>query len=220
MKPNKLDEAKLFNNSNLTNTAGGARYLGSTVGQQPFRQRFMREFVSRATADMETLAELAISQPQAVYTVLTVCIICRWQHVMHTVPEAEDAFLELDKAINDYLLPAMTGLSNCNDPSFRCILALQARCGGMNLPKLAELAPDERLASLAMTAPLVEKWSLATATTWRTQIPPVSSCVMNSTRRSKIPTSNCRHNSSLTRPIHCPCTTQWPVRKVSPPGWP
>ena len=61
------------------------------------------------------LAEIATSQPHAVYAALTHGLQSKWTYLTRTVPNISDLFEPLEYALRQKLLPALTGRDGITD---------------------------------------------------------------------------------------------------------
>jgi hypothetical protein len=101
------------------------------------------------------LAEFALSQPQASYAAYTFGLKHRWTYFLRTLPDIQDLLEQLEKAMSQILIPAITD-HQCN-PLYRDILALPARLGGLGLENPSHEAEREFASSKRVTAPLVDQ---------------------------------------------------------------
>ena len=56
-----------FNDTNIQITTEGRRYLGSSIGNEDFKEAFVRKKVEEWRLELKKLAKVARSQPQAAY---------------------------------------------------------------------------------------------------------------------------------------------------------
>ena len=82
---------------------------------------------------MNKLAELATSQPHAVYMALTHGLQSKWTYLTRTVPNISDLLEPLEYALRQKLLPALTGRDGITDTE-RELFALPINFGGWALP--------------------------------------------------------------------------------------
>ena len=68
----------LFHGTGVIITDSGRHHLGSALGMNEFLKSYVQNKVSTWVSEMETLAEMAITQPQAVYASFTHVFLHRW----------------------------------------------------------------------------------------------------------------------------------------------
>ena len=102
-----------------------------------------------------TLAEFALSQPQACYAAYTFGLKHRWTFFLRTLPDIQDLQEPLENAISQVLIPAITE-RKCNQLD-RTILALPVRLGGLGFGNPCLEASCEYASSVKVTTPLVEQ---------------------------------------------------------------
>ena len=81
--------------------------------------------------EVTTLAEFALSQPQACYEAYTFRLKHRWTYFLRTLPDIQDLLELLENAISQVLIPAITE-RKCNQLD-RTILAMPVCLGGLGL---------------------------------------------------------------------------------------
>ena len=100
---------------------------------------------------METLAEYAVSEPQAAYAAFTFGLVHKWGYFQRTIPDTS----HLENAISVKLIPALTG-HTCSDLE-RNLFSLPCRLGGLGIPNPVDTADSTFSDSVFITAPLVEE---------------------------------------------------------------
>ena len=77
------DRAKqVLQGSKITITTEGHRHLGSVVGSRTFKERYIRELVSKWCEELIKLSEMAKTQPQAAYAAFTSGYKNKFSHFM------------------------------------------------------------------------------------------------------------------------------------------
>ena len=105
--------------------------------------------------EVEDLAIIAKSHPQAAYAAFTHGLTSKWTYLMRTVSVTQQCLQPLEDAIRQQLLSALTGKTDISDIE-RELISLPARLGGLSIPNPTVTPPTEHNASLEVTAPLVE----------------------------------------------------------------
>ena len=150
---NRAEE--IFKNDGLTITTEGGKLLGSALGKKEFVSRFVDRKVSQFVREINELARIAVSQPQAAHAAFTHGLVGRWIFFCRTCRELAHPLQPLEDAIRQSLIPVLTG-HDCSD-QLRGILALPIRLGGLGLVNPMSLAMNEYARSCHVTQPLTEK---------------------------------------------------------------
>ena len=72
-----------------------------------FLNSYVQNKDSTWVGEMENLSEIAITQPQAAYTVFTHVFLHRWSYIARTVPFTPELFHPLDDVLSLHFLPAI-----------------------------------------------------------------------------------------------------------------
>ena len=157
VKDARIADAKTsFNGTNVQLTTDGERHLGSVIGSAKFRKSYCASIVEEWVKEIEILAEVAVTEPQAVYT----CYISGYQHkftyFLRTIPHFEQHLTSLEQVIRHRLLPAILGGHTVTDQE-RNLLALPPRLGGIGIKIPHECAEFEYQSSRKVTESLVQK---------------------------------------------------------------
>ena len=111
--------------------------------------------MSNWVIEVATLAEFALSQPQASYAAYTFGLKHRWTYFLRTLPDIQDLLEPLQNAISQVLISAITG-RKCNQLD-RIILALAVRLGGLGFGNPCLEASHEYASSVKVTTPFVQQ---------------------------------------------------------------
>ena len=133
----------------------GQKHLGAVIGSRGYLEEYVSEKVSNWVNEVATLAEFALSQPQACYAAYTFGLKHRWTYFLRTLPDIQDLLEPLENAISQVLIPAITE-RKCNQLD-RTILALPVRLGGLGFGNPCLEASREYASSVKVTTPLVEQ---------------------------------------------------------------
>jgi hypothetical protein len=108
VKEGNLEEAKeIFQNTGINITVEGRRHLGSALGDTAFVERFVQMKVESWVGEIQSLAEIARTQPHAAYAAYTHCVMSKWNFLMRTLPGISDLLQPLEEAIATKLIPAI-----------------------------------------------------------------------------------------------------------------
>ena len=146
---------QIFEDTGIVSTTEGKNHLGAAIGSPTFIEDFIAYKVEEWTAEVETLAKVAGSQPQAAYAAFTHGMQHRWKYLSRTVPNCGHLLQPLEQVIERKFIPSVTGRPPCSQAE-RTLLALPARLGGMGLEDPTVSAQPQFEASREITAPLVQ----------------------------------------------------------------
>ena len=136
---------------NITTT--GKKYLGSFIGTEEGKADFISNQIDSWTVDIEDLSRIAEKEPQLAYAAFVFGTSRRWNYVCRTTPGIDNLLCPLDRIIETKFIPAIVGKSFIDD-TFREMISLPARCGGMSIPKVSETANQEYENSIQATSQL------------------------------------------------------------------
>ena len=143
----------LFEGTNIHITTGGTRHLGAVLGSKESRDEFVVNKVNTWVEEIRTMADIASTQPHAVYSALVHGGLSRWSFIARTIPDIQNLMQPLEDAIHQLLLPALTGRPPCSKIE-RDISALPSRLGGLGITKPSN-SQSSFNASVTLTTPLV-----------------------------------------------------------------
>ena len=92
---------KIFKGDGIKITDQVERLLGSVIGTESFRERYIKYKVESWVKDLQSLSNYAQDDPQAAYSAFTKGLSSRWTHLQRTVPHASELFEPLENAIRD-----------------------------------------------------------------------------------------------------------------------
>ena len=98
----------------------------------------LRRPVQAWVAEIKSLSAIAKTQPQAAFAVFVHAMKLKWTFLARTMQEASGLFTELEQAIDNFLIPAMTDCPPVSKEE-RQILSLQCRNGGLGLINPAQI---------------------------------------------------------------------------------
>ena len=154
--PTRLDEAKrLFANSPINITVEGKRHLGAALGSEEFKQEYIDEKVQDWCKNIEMLAKIAESQPQAAYSAFIHGEQHKYTYFLRTICNISENLIPLDDAISNVFIPALLG-QNITDQE-REVLSLPIREGGMGIKFNSKRADISYQASSKITKPLINQ---------------------------------------------------------------
>ena len=156
VKPEFYERAtEEFRDTEVKVTKEGERHLGAVIGTESFRERYVQDKVTSWVTEIQTLSNIARTEPQAAYSAFTYGVKHRWNYLMRTVPNIGPLLAPLERAIREEFIPALSN-GHCPNDVERRILALPPRLGGLGISNPQELAENEFQNSLKLTASLTE----------------------------------------------------------------
>ena len=110
VKEQWLPEAQaVFGDTGIQLTSAGGRYLGSAIGVTSFKEAFVREKVDQWVHELEKLADIAASQPQAAYSALVFSLKHKWSFLARTTRGISELLHPVEDVIRHKVIPAITG---------------------------------------------------------------------------------------------------------------
>ena len=155
VKEQWLPEAQaVFGDTGIQLTSAGGRYLGSAIGVTSFKEAFVREKVDQWVRELEKLADIAASQPQAAYSALVFSLKHKWSFLARTTRGISELLHPVEDVIRHKVIPAITGKKNISDAERR-LFALPTNLGGLGIPILPDSADNELANSFLVSEPLM-----------------------------------------------------------------
>ena len=156
VKEESLEEAeRLFEGSDIQITTAGGKYLGGSIGNGTFKEAFVKKKVEQWKTELESLAQIAASQPQSAYSLLTHSLQHKWSFLMRSMRDVSQLLQPIEDVIRHKVIPAITGKQNISDAERR-LFSLPTRMGGLGIGIPTELAQQEFCNSVTVTKPLVQ----------------------------------------------------------------
>ena len=149
------EEAKrIFDGTGISVTAEGNKHLGAALGSPLFVEDFTSHKVDEWIEEVEKLAAVAGSQPQAAYAAYIHGTKNKWNYFCRTTPNCSHLLQPLEEAIHRKLLPAISHRPPCSSTE-RELLSLPTKLGGIHFPNPTVTATSEFEASMEVITPLV-----------------------------------------------------------------
>ena len=146
----------IFGDTGVIITTQGQKHLGAAIGSDEFKDKFVTDLVKNWVKEVETLSEIAKSDPHAAYSAYTHGLVHKWTYFQRTIPDSAHLYQTLEDAIRNKFIPAVTGKLTCSDVE-RNLFALPCRMGGLGLSNPVKTANSSFEASVSITQPLVAK---------------------------------------------------------------
>ena len=145
-----------FDGTGVLITTEGQKHLGAVIGSEEFRCKYVSDLVTVWVKEVETLSDIAKSDPHSSYSAYTHGLVHKWTYFQRTIPQCSELYQPVENSIRNSFIPAITGKISCSDPE-RNLFALPCRLGCLGIPNPVSTAPLFFEASTAITKPLVEK---------------------------------------------------------------
>ena len=144
-----LENAAKAKFSDINITLEGHKYLGSYIGTDEGKEKFVKEEVKRWTKDIEGLSSLAENEPHLAYSAYVYGTSKRWNYLMRTTPDISYHLQDIEETIRSKFIPSLIG-HQIND-NYRVLFSLPVRHGGMALENPSQIADREYHNSTKMT---------------------------------------------------------------------
>ena len=116
MKPERLKDAKLiFNDLKINITTEGKKHLGAVIGSVQYREEYVKEKVENWVSEIETLAKIAVSQPQAAYSAFISGYMHKFTYLIRTMGNISHMLQPVEDAIRYKFIYALCEGRHCND---------------------------------------------------------------------------------------------------------
>ena len=156
VKPQHLSRAQqLFSGTDLSIVTDGGCVLGAPIGTPDYVSNWMRTKVQTWIDDIDTLSDIAKSQPHSAHSALTHGLISRWTYSFRTCPNTTSFLEPLEKKIHTSLIPALTSQKAPSD-TMRSLFSLPSRLGGLGISNPIDSSSVQYHNSITVTAPMVD----------------------------------------------------------------
>ena len=147
VKENKLEEAvRVFGGTNIQISTEGKQHLGAVIETEENKKNYINDKIGEWTKDINMLIDIAITHPQAAYTVCVTSYQYKLTYLLRAIPNIEDQLKKIDDVV-----PAIIGghiISNAE----KVMNSLPTRLGDLNLKIFAEAAENEYKDSTRITS--------------------------------------------------------------------
>ena len=144
----------LFRDSPINITTDGKRHLGAAIGSNEFKNDYIDEKVKKWCAEIDSLTEIAKSQPHAAYAAFIHGEQHKFTYFLRTISDISDNLKPLDDCINNKFIPALFGHEITDNE--RELISLPIRDGGLGLRLVANNADLSYSSSTCITKPLTQ----------------------------------------------------------------
>ena len=144
---------ELFRDTQINITTVGRKYLGGFIGSNEGTESYVGDLVKEWVEELETLSNIAKSEPQAAYSSFTAGFRHKITYFIRTIPNVKEILKPLDDVIDNKFIPAITEGHSCSKME-RELFALPVRLGGMGISIFSELSVKEYANSRAATQEL------------------------------------------------------------------
>ena len=140
-------ETDLFQQTNINITCEGKRHLGAAIGSREFHKEYAEKKINNWCSEIEQLANIAKTQPQAAYAAFIHGEMHRFTYFLRTIPNMSEFLKPLDDAIDNKLLPAIIGSTNISEVD-RNMYSLPIKSGGLGIPIFQDKADQDHSTSI------------------------------------------------------------------------
>ena len=131
-------------------TTEGKRHLGAVLGSANYKDEYCQEKVDNWTKELEVLAEIAETEPQAAYSVYPKGYRSKFTYFLRTIQGFEDYLEPVESVLFDKLVPALFGGEKPDIPNK--ILTLNPKDGGLGIQNPRWIAQSQYKDSKLKTA--------------------------------------------------------------------
>ena len=157
--PTMIQHAEeLFGSYGVKIISDGHRYLGSTIGNDEFTKKYVKDKVQKWVEDLSDLSEIAVEEPQIALSAYTKGLCHRWSFIQRTIPNIGHLFSPLEECIRETFIPAVIG-RKVSDLE-RLILSFPVRYGGLGISDPTTTCEREYKASKTVTEDLTDAGTL------------------------------------------------------------
>ena len=143
---------QLFSDSEVKVTTSGQKHLGAALGSELYKKQYMEEKVKDWVDQLENLAKMAKTDPQAALSAFTHGVRHTWTYTMRTISGIAELLEPLEECISNTLIPSIVG-KQCNATE-RKLLSLPPRLGGLGIIDPTENCQTEYMNSKSLTTQL------------------------------------------------------------------
>ena len=148
-----VSEKEIFEGSGIQVTANGQHHLGAAIGSRRFAEEYVAEKVKLWSEKIRALSNFAQAHPHSAYTAFTNGVIHKWNFLMRTAKSIGDLPEPVEDAIHQFLIPALSGRSQCSELD-RELFSLPCRLGGLNILNPKKYGDIQYSGSRRISAPL------------------------------------------------------------------
>ena len=140
VKEDKLGKARnVFNNSNVYITIEGKRHLDAVIGNNEYREEYLKDLVNDWNNQLVLLSSIAESQPQTVYSAFVSDFKSKLTYFMGAILGISQFLYPLEETARNKFIPAITGDHICSNNEPRG-LSVSTRYSWLAIPMFYELA--------------------------------------------------------------------------------
>ena len=136
-------------------TTEGCRYLGSFIGTETGKTKFIQAKCAEWIEEIEGLASIARHEPHLSYAAFVYGSSRRWSFLMRTTPDIAESLQPIEDKIRNLLIPNTTGHTIRSDLE-RSLFSLPAKLGGLAIINPVDIADTEYRNSLMANRQLTE----------------------------------------------------------------
>ena len=103
-----------FRGTGITISTHGSRHLGTALGSLHFIEEYVDTKVKGWIEEIENLAAISATQPQAIYAAFFHDTQNKWTYLCRTIPGISHLLRPLEDAIQQKLIPSITGQPPCS----------------------------------------------------------------------------------------------------------
>ena len=117
-----------------------SRYIGVYIGTKVAKEAWLELQIREWVEGVKLLAGAAKKYPQSSFAGLTKSLQTEWTYLQQVVPDVEEVFAPVERAIKDFFLPALLGEKEVDIP-LRDLMVLPVKLAGLGIPDPTKDAP-------------------------------------------------------------------------------
>ena len=143
VKEQELEQAReIFQNIKINITTEGRKYLGSFIGDENGKSKYINDLVQEWCDQLDVLCKIALSEPHAAYSAFVSGFRHKITYFMRTIPGISRKLQKLDDLIDEKFLPNISDGHICTKNE-RLLISLPVKLGGLGIPVFSDMAEDE-----------------------------------------------------------------------------
>ena len=157
MKSKEIEaEAKQIFGNSVNIIIEGKRHLGAVLGTKEYKDEYCKGKVDNWLKELNSLCDIAISQPQAAFTAYTKGYRPKFTYVQRTIEDFGDYLTPIEELLANTFIPTLFGRNYAFPSCLRSLFTLPPREGGLGITSPAEESKQQFEGSIYITKPHVE----------------------------------------------------------------
>ena len=157
MKSKEIEaEAKQIFGNSVNITIEGKRHLRAVLGTKKYKDEYCKGKVDNWLKELNSLCDIAISQPQAAFTAYTKGYKSKFTYFQRTIEDFGDYLTPIEELLANTFIPTLFGRNYAFPSYLRSLFTLPPQEGGLGITSPAEESKQQFEGSIYITNPHVE----------------------------------------------------------------